>query len=201
MSLKFTYSLIAPFYDAFVASASARLRAASLLQLPVEGPRRVLLTGAGTGLDFPYLPDTHHYTALDLTAAMLARARPRIGTRHIDLVQGNSLDLPFADEAFDHVVLHLILAVVPDPARCLREAARVVRPGGWLIVLDKFLKPGETALLRRSLNPLVRRVATRLDVVFEDVLEQVPGVRIESDLPVLAGGWFRSIRLVKSREG
>ena len=116
----------------------------------------------------------------------------------MNLVQGNSMALPFANECFDHVVLHLILAIVPDGRACLRETARVLKPGGSVLVLDKFLKPGETAPLRRMLNLLSRHLVTRLDVVFEEVLAAAPELKVASDLPVLAGGWFRSIRLTKA---
>jgi hypothetical protein len=51
--------------------------------------------------------------------------------------------------------------------------------------------------LRRLANPLARRVATRLDVVFEDVLGNSPGLKLESNQPALAAGWFRLIRLVR----
>ena len=95
-------------------------------------------------------------------------------------------------------VLHLILAVVPQPLQCLREIARVLKPGGSVLILDKFLKPGETAFFRRLLNIVSSRVATRMDVVFEEVLAGVPRLKLESDVPVLANGWFRSIRLLKA---
>jgi ubiquinone/menaquinone biosynthesis C-methylase UbiE len=85
--------------------------------------------------------------------------------------------------------------VVPQPTDCLREIARVLRPGGSALVFDKFLRRGQPALLRRLANPLVRRVATRLDVVFEDVLAHTPTLSVEHDQPALAGGWFRMIRL------
>lgn len=202
MSLRHSYTLIAPLYDVAIAAASAGVRAQSLKQLPQQGKLNIFINGIGTGLDLPYLPPGHLYTGLDVTAAMLSRAINRAESRaknlRLDLVQGDSTSLPFASESFDHAVLHLILAVVPDPLACLHEAARVLKPGGSVLILDKFLKPGETAWLRRLLNPLARRIATRLDVVFEEVLAGVPELKLETDVPVLAGGWFRSIRLVKS---
>jgi len=197
MSLRHSYTFIAPLYDAAIAAASAGVRAQSLKQLPQQGDLNIFINGIGTGLDLPYLPPCHRYTGLDVTAAMLSRAKPRTGNLRLNLVQGDSMSLPFARESFDHAVLHLILAVVPDSLACLREAARVLKPGGSVLILDKFLKPGETAWLRRALNPLVRRIATRLDVVFEEVLAGVPELKLETDAPVLMGGWFRSIRLVR----
>ena len=197
MSLRHTYTLIAPLYDIFIAATSKNVRATSLRQLPQQGSLNILINGIGTGLDLPHLPPCHRYTGLDLTAAMLKRAKPRSGSLCLSLVQGNSMALPFASECFDYAVLHLILAVVPDPLACLRETARVVKPGGSILILDKFLKPGETAWIRRTLNLLAQHTVTRLDVVFEEVLAGVPGLKLEADMPVLAGGWFRSIRLVK----
>jgi|SRR4051794_18352475 len=197
MSLRRSYTVIAPLYDALLATAGTGLRAASLEQLPKEGNQSILISGIGTGLDIPHLPAGHRYTALDITAAMLVRAKTRIGTLDMHLVQGDSMALPFADECFDQVVLHLILAIVPDGRACLEETARVLKPGGKVLILDKFLKPGETAWFRRILNLLSQHLVTRLDVVFEPVLSSVPQLKVEADVPVLAGGWFRSIRLVK----
>jgi phosphatidylethanolamine/phosphatidyl-N-methylethanolamine N-methyltransferase len=163
-----------------------------------ETPGRVLLAGVGTGLDLPHLPPQHKYVGLDLNRAMLRRALPRAGNVAFAPVQGDAQNLPFADASFDMAVLHLILAVVPEPARCLAEVARVLRPDGQVLIFDKFLRHGQTAPLRRFVNPLLRRIATRLDVVFENVLTAAPALQVEHDQPALAGGWFRTIRLRKS---
>ena len=196
--LRVSYSLIAPLYDLLVARALLSARTRSLQSLPRNAPSRVLLSGVGTGLDLPLLPALHRYTALDFSAAMLARARPRAAGLEMEFVLGDSMALPFAAAQFDHVVLHLITAVVPQPAHCLSEAARVLKPGGTVIVLDKFLRPQQRAWLRRALNPLSRRIATRMDVVFDDVLRAVPELQVVSDVPLLAGGWFRGIVLRKT---
>jgi ubiquinone/menaquinone biosynthesis C-methylase UbiE len=197
MSLQTSYRFIAPFYDAFLTRATAGARRRSLARLPSAATARVLLGGAGTGLDFPFLPGQHHYTALDLTRAMLARSRHRAQRLRLDWIQGDSMALPFADASFDCVVLHLIVAVVPHPEHCLAEAARVLKPGGQILIFDKFLRPGERAWLRRSLSIIVARLATRLDVEFEEVLACVPGLTLVSNAPSLAGGWFRLIELKK----
>jgi phosphatidylethanolamine/phosphatidyl-N-methylethanolamine N-methyltransferase len=195
--LRRSYSLIAPFYDMFIARPMRQARIRSLRALPAVHAGKILLSGIGTGLDLPLLPKLHHYTALDFNAAMLERAKPRGAGLHVEWVLGDSMALPFPDAYFDHVVLHLILAVVPQPGQCLSEAARVIKPGGTIIVLDKFLRPDQTAFLRRALNPLSRRIATRMDVVFEEVLSVVPQLKKVSDMPLLAGGWFRGIVLQK----
>lgn len=194
MDLRHSYRLIAPIYDPVLASATRAARGRSLGHLPAE-PARVLLAGVGTGLDLPLLPQQHAYTGLDLSAAMLRRTAHKEGRLDFTGVLGDAQRLPFADACFDQVILHLILAVVPDSQACLRETARVLTSGGQVLIFDKFLQPGQRAPLRRLLNPLVRRVATRLDVVFEDLLRQTPSLVLESDQPALAGGWFRLIRL------
>jgi phosphatidylethanolamine/phosphatidyl-N-methylethanolamine N-methyltransferase len=195
--LRWSYSLIAPLYDLAVARPLQAARIRSLQSLPTDVAGKVLLSGIGTGLDLPLLPKLHRYTALDFNAAMLKRAQPRGTGLEIEWILGDSMALPFADAHFDHVVLHLILAVVPQSAQCLSEAARVLKPGGTIIILDKFLRPQQTALLRRALNPLSRRIATRMDVVFEEILREVPQLQVVSNVPLLAGGWFRGIVLRK----
>ncbi|MBI5006405.1 MAG: class I SAM-dependent methyltransferase [Nitrosomonadales bacterium] len=196
--LRMSYSLIAPLYDLAIERPMREARKASLASLPASEQRHVLISGAGTGLDLPLLPALHRYTALDFNPQMLAHAVPRGKHLEVDFVLGDSMDLPFADAQFDHVVLHLIVAVVPEPQRCLSEAARVLKPGGTIILFDKFLHPGQRAPLRRLFNGLTRRFATRMDVVFEDVLRAAPELAVESDQPVLASGWFRGIVLRKS---
>ena len=193
--LRRSYSLIAPLYDLFIKRPLMQARIRSLRALPASHAGKVLLSGIGTGLDLPLLPKLHRYTALDFNAAMLERAKPRGVGLQVEWVLGDSMALPFSDAYFDHVVLHLILAVVPQPGQCLSEAARVLKPGGSIIIFDKFLRPNNLALLRRALNPLSRRIATRMDVVFEEVLGEVPQLQKISDAPLLAGGWFRGIVL------
>lgn len=195
MSLRTSYTFIAPFYDHVIRPAFDKTRQDVLRDFPTGG--RVLVNGIGTGLDLPHLPADNHYIGLDLTPAMLGKSSVRRGELHLELVQGDSQRLPFADASFDHAILHLILAVVPNPERCLAEAARVIKPGGTLQIVDKFLRPGERAPLRRAINLLLRHVATRTDVVFEEIMVQVPALKIISDQPLLGGGWFRCIRLEK----
>ena len=199
MSLRHTYRLLAPFYDFVAGPLFAHARRASVARLPVDVEARVLIDGVGTGLDLPFLPPTHRYTALDITRAMLARAVKRGIDVDVDWVEGDSQRLPFRDAAFDYVILHLILAVVPDGRAALREAARVVKPGGQLLVFDKFLPRGQRAPLRRMLSPLAGRIATRIDVVLEDLLDAARDVDVVENNAALAGGWFRYVTLERRR--
>jgi len=194
------YTLWAPVYDRVVASSTRESRRRSLAALGDVTGRTILLAGIGTGLDVPLLQAGARYVGLDLTPAMLRRARVaarRAGVA-VSLQVGDAMRSPYRDRVFDAVVLHLILAVVPDPRAALAEAARVVKPGGRLFIFDKFLRPGRSAPLRRLISPLLGRVATRTDVVFEELLASCPGLKLLSDVPDLAGGWFRRIVLERS---
>ena len=198
--LRYAYTVWAPFYDVLLgASAIQKARRTSLTLLDDWLDKTVLIAGIGTGLDIPMLPREAHYTGIDITPAMLDRARhcAQQNNTPIQLLTGNAMQLDFADETFDRVILHLILAVVPDPFSALSEAARVLKPGGEILILDKFLRPGQKAPLRRALNILTRNLATRTDVVFEDILAPCDKLKVIHDQPALLRGWFRHIVLCK----
>ena len=191
------YALWAPFYDWVVAPLrNARRRSIEGLQLrPGE---RVLLVGGGTGEDLPFLPPGVFTLATDLTPAMLMRARAKAGPGHrLAVMDGHRLALP--DGAFDAVVLHLILAVIPDPALCLAEAVRVLRPGGRIAVLDKFVAPGEgPSIGRRLMNRVTRPIATDITRRLDDIVRG-SGAPLQpvGDEPAL-GGLFRIVRLASA---
>ena len=193
--LRVSYALIAPVYDRLVGRPTLTARRRSIAALGDLTGRRVLLDGVGTGLDLPLLATGTDAVGIDFSRPMLKRAAAR--GRDVVLHQGDAMALPYPDEAFDAVIMHLILAVVPEPVRALGEAARVLRAGGRVAVFDKFLKPAQKAPLRRLLSPLSGRLATRTDVVFEAVLARCPDLAVIGDEPALAGGWFRRILLKK----
>jgi phosphatidylethanolamine/phosphatidyl-N-methylethanolamine N-methyltransferase len=190
--------LIAPVYDVIVARATSAMRRESLLDIGEVMDKNILLAGYGTGLDNPHLPAGANYLGLDLTPAMLIRARQNMST-HVTLQCGDAMRMPYADNSFDVVVLHLILAVVPQPVTVLKETARVLKSGGRVLLLDKFIRPGQLAPIRRLVNIFIRHIATRTDVVFEQVLAEVPTLRCTRDVPCAPGGWFRRIMLTKEQ--
>jgi len=198
MALKHSYHLLAPIYDTIVANATMSMRAKSLQRLGDTCDEAILLMGVGTGLDFPLLPSGPSYTGIDITPAMLQKARNRLQPGlDITLDEGDVLNMPYAENHFDIVIMHLILAVVPDPQGALKEAERVVKPGGRILILDKFIRPGQVALMRRFINIFLRHIATRTDVVFERLLFHTPSLKLMSDETAMAGGWFRYIEVRK----
>jgi ubiquinone/menaquinone biosynthesis C-methylase UbiE len=195
--LQSAYTLWAPFYDLLLRATFRESRQRSLAALGDVSGLTILIDGIGTGLDLPFLPRGARYVGVDLTPAMLHRARASAHAIDfpLQLARGDAMALPFPDRAFDRVIMHLILAVVPQAPPALAEAARVVKPGGFIHIFDKFLRPGQRAPVRRLLAPLAGRLATRTDVVFEEVLATRPGLEVVNDEPDLAGGWFRRIVL------
>ncbi|WP_223815999.1 class I SAM-dependent methyltransferase [Adhaeribacter rhizoryzae] len=137
------YTLYSPFYNV-IGKVFSKSRKRSIELLQVKPTDTVLLVGAGTGLDLDFLPPTAAITATDITPAMVTRLAQRSARLQLPVkalvMDGQQLALP--DNAFDKIVLHLILAVIPDPVRCLQEAERVLKPGGNIVVFDKFLPPG-----------------------------------------------------------
>jgi phosphatidylethanolamine/phosphatidyl-N-methylethanolamine N-methyltransferase len=198
--LRSSYSMIAPLIRTRWGVSAGNACNDCCRALRITPSTTASYSGAGTGLDLPWLPKLHHYTALDFNPAMLARARRRDEGLTLDFVLGDSMALPFDDATFDHVVLHLILAVVPEPRHCLGEAARVLKPGGTVILFDKFLQPRQRAPLRRLLSRWTRLFATRMDVVFEEVLQSAPELSVVSDTPMLGRGWFRAIVLRRAEK-
>ncbi|MBI4913086.1 MAG: methyltransferase domain-containing protein [Acidobacteria bacterium] len=198
MDRRDAYRLAAPFYDLAMAGLLRQARRDSLGSLTLAPGARLLIAGAGTGLDFPHLPGDLDAVALDLAPEMLRRARRRIGGLGLEkvvLLRGDAQRLPFQDGSFDGALLHLILAVAPSGRRVLAEACRCVRPGGRLSVLDKFL-PDEAAAV-----PMWRKLAqgpmlpfTDLNRRFGPMREGLP-IRVLRDDPVLLRGMFRRILL------
>ena len=72
-----------------------------------------------------------------------------------------------------------------------------MKNNGAIYIFDKFLKPGQIAPIRRGLNTVLRHIATRTNVVFEELLSSATDLRVVDDAPALAGGWFRLIELSK----
>lgn len=144
------YDRWAPVYDD--ADPSTRLEEPVVRALcgPVRG-RRALDLGCGTGRYARLLAaGGARVVGLDLSWGMLRRARSTGGTTPARWIQGSAETLPFAAGVFDVVVSGLVLDHLPDPRPCMREVARVLRPGG--VVVLSAVHPD----LQRRTGPAVR---------------------------------------------
>jgi len=196
MGLQHTYRLIAPIYDKIVSKATSNMRKKSIGQITTLQNKRVLISGIGTGLDVPLLDSNAEYFGVDITPAMLHKIPVKF-LKNLNLCVGNVLKLPYKNNSFDIVIMHLILAVVPDPQLALQESARITKSGGSIIILDKFIRPGQKAYLRRLISPILGLLITRTNVVFENLLNACPDLYLVSDEATEQSSWFRRIELQK----
>ena len=198
------YTVWAPAYDLVAGAAGFdAARRLSIERLRLAPGNRVLIVGAGTGLDLPHLPSNVDVTAVDVTPAMLSRLERRAGSAHRTVTARimDARQLAFPDSSFDAVVLHLILAVMPQPERGLREAVRVLKPGGRIAVFDKFLRDEERpSLKRRVFNALAKPLFSDLNRRLGPLMAGTP-LAIEHDQPVAFGGTYRVVTLVKNDGG
>jgi ubiquinone/menaquinone biosynthesis C-methylase UbiE len=120
-----------------------------------------------------------------------AGAGQSVTTRIMDARQ-----LAFPDSSFDAVVMHLILAVMPQSERGVREAVRVLKPGGRIGVFDKFLRDDERPSLKRRLfNAFAKPLFSDLNRRLGPLMVGTPLV-IEHDEPVAFGGTYRVVTLM-----
>ena len=158
--------------DAAVESA---IRAA-LADKPI---RSLLDLGTGTGRMLELFgPDIERGLGLDLSLDMLALARARLdraGLKHCSVRHGDIYDLALPRDSFDVVIIHQVLHFLDDSARAIAEAARVLRPGGRLLVVD--FAPHDLEFLReehahRRLGFAAETVTQWLEAAGLDVLRQ-----------------------------
>ena len=194
------YTVWAPVYDLMVGAVGFEgARRRSIGGLRLQPGARVLIVGAGTGLDLAHVPPDVHVTAIDTTPAMLRRLERRAARLHRS-VSAHCMDarqLAFSDACFDAVVLHLIVAVMPQPERGVREAARVLTPGGRVALFDKFLGDADrVTLARRLLNAVAKPLFSDMNRRLGPLLAGT-GLLVERDEPAAFGGMYRVITLRK----
>jgi ubiquinone/menaquinone biosynthesis C-methylase UbiE/DNA-binding transcriptional ArsR family regulator len=166
------FSRLAPDWDRIrsLHAPEAVVEAAVLDALGSAKIRNLVDLGTGTGRMLQLLaPRASRTVGLDASHAMLSVARANLekaGLRGIELRQGDIYAPPFPRNTFDLVVIHQVLHYLDDPARAIREAARLVAPGGRILVVDfaphslEFLREAQA---HRRLGFAPSQVASWLD--------------------------------------
>ena len=169
------YERMAPRYDAMIAIAERMLFADGRRWACGQATGEVLEVAIGTGRNLCWYPADVSLVGIDISPHMLDGARERAKTlsRPVELRVADAQQLPFGAATFDTVVATLTLCSIPDDRAAVGEMARVLRPGGRLILVDHVASP----------KPAVRRVQRLLDplmVRFEgDHLLREPHVAVQ----------------------
>jgi len=133
------YARWAPVYDLVFTAVMKPGRTAAAAAASRPGGL-VLDVGVGTGLELPMFQRGTRLVGVDLSEPMLRVAQKRIAREGLQDVEGlvvmDAMRMAFPDGHFDAVVAPYVLTVVPDPAKTLDELARVVKPGGEIVLVN-----------------------------------------------------------------
>jgi phosphatidylethanolamine/phosphatidyl-N-methylethanolamine N-methyltransferase len=164
-SVEQAYDRWAPVYDLVFGGVFEKGRQAAIAATNKIGGR-VLEVGVGTGISLPlYAPDVRVF-GTDISEAMLAKAKRRVAEQRLKTVEGLAVmdaeKLEFPDNSFDVVMAQYVVTAVPNPEVALHEFARVLRPGGELIILTRIsADEGLRRVIEQALQPIVRRLGFR----------------------------------------
>ncbi len=164
------YARWAPIYDAVCGPIFLTgRRAAAAAACQVGG--RILEVGVGTGLSFDDYVGATEIVGIDLSEPMVAKARRRLaGGKYRNVHSVLVMDahaLAFADATFDCVVAQFVITLVENPEQVLSECARVVKPGGKIILVNHlYSERGPAAALERLFARQARRLGLRPEFPF-----------------------------------
>ena len=159
------YDRWAPVYDLVFGGVFSKGRRAAIQATNKIGGR-VLEVGVGTGISLPQYGSHLRIFGTDISEAMLKKAKQRVSELHLKNVEGLAVmdaeKLEFPDSSFDVVMAQYVVTAVPNPEVALDEFARVLRPGGELIILTRVsADAGLRRFIEQQLQPVVRRLGFR----------------------------------------
>jgi len=159
------YDRWAPIYDLVFGGVFRKGRSAAIAASNRIGGR-VLEVGVGTGISLPFYSPSARVVGTDISEAMLAKARKRVAELGLKNVEGLAVmdaeKLEFSDNSFDVVMAQYVVTAVPNPEAALNEFARVLRPGGEMILLSRVsADAGVRRFIERQLQPVVRPLGFR----------------------------------------
>jgi phosphatidylethanolamine/phosphatidyl-N-methylethanolamine N-methyltransferase len=201
------YDRWAPVYDLVFGGVFSKGRAAAIAATNKIGGR-VLDVGVGTGISLPQYGPHLRIFGTDISEGMLRKAKARVAELGLRNVEGLAVmdaeKLEFPDDSFDVVMAQYVVTAVPNPEVALNEFARVLRPGGELIVLSRVsADAGMRHFIERGLQPVVRQLGFRTDFAWSRYEKWVAGrpygVELVERRPIPPLGHFSLIRFRKSK--
>ena len=198
------YARWAPVYDLVFGAVFERGRHAAIAAAERLGGR-VLEVGVGTGISLPHYSQNCRLCGVDISGPMLRKAKERVAELGLSNVEGlwvmDAEHLSFPDNSFDVVVAQYVITTVPNPEATLDEFARVLKPGGEIVLVSRV---GAEAGLRRSLEhwfaPAARKLGWRTEFSFARYSRwagQRPGMRLIERRAMPPFGHFCLIRFGK----
>src|SRR5271156_6151600 len=176
------YDRWAPIYDLVFGGVFSKGRDAAIQATNKIGGR-VLEVGVGTGISLPlYAPQVRIF-GTDISEAMLKKAKQRVAELRLKNIEGLAVmdaeKLEFPDNSFDVVMAQYVVTAVPNPEAALDEFARVLRPGGELIILTRVsADAGMRRFIEQRLQPVVRPLGFRTaEFAWSRYAQWLPGAR------------------------
>lgn len=201
------YGRWAPVYDLVFGPVFRRGRAASIQAAERIGGR-ILEVGVGTGISLPFYARGNSLYGVDISEPMLAKARRRVAALGLDNVEAievmDAEQLDFPDESFDVVVAQYVVTAVPHPERALDEFARVVKPGGEIVIATRVgAEKGVRKVVERTLMPVTSRLGWRTEFAWRRYTDWAacrPDIRLIERRPLPPLGHFSLVRFEKLAE-
>ncbi len=176
------YDVQSMFYDKTFGALVKRHIRKAITHMDVRDTDVVLDVGIGTGASLHFYPRNGQIVGIDLSGGMLRECQKKIREQQRDnvmVLQGNALDLPFADDTFDHVFISHVISVVSDPFLLIREAQRVAKRGARIIIVNHFQSTNPViATVEQWLCPLCTKLGWRSDLALSELISRT-GMQID----------------------
>jgi phosphatidylethanolamine/phosphatidyl-N-methylethanolamine N-methyltransferase len=201
------YACWAPFYDLVFGAVFEQGRHAAIRAAERVGGR-ILEVGVGTGISLPDYGEASRLVGVDLSEPMLRKAQKRVSELCLRNVEGLALmdaeRLAFPDGSFDVIVAQYVVTTVPHPEATLDEFARVLRPGGEIVLVSRVgAETGLRGAFEQCFAPLTHWLGWRLEFPwsrYTNWVERADGVRLIERRAMPPFGHFSLIRFAKERE-
>jgi phosphatidylethanolamine/phosphatidyl-N-methylethanolamine N-methyltransferase len=199
------YARWAPVYDFVFGEVFKHARHEAITAAERTGGR-ILEVGVGTGISLPYYATGNSLAGVDLSEPMLRKARARVlalGLHHVELLAVMDAEkMAFPNDSFDVIVAQYVITTVPNPEAVLDELARVLKPGGEIVLITRVgADAGPRRLIEQWLAPLTHQLGWRLQFPwarYERWAEGPHGMRLIERRPMPPFGHFSLVRFAKS---